>query len=619
MDFVNASTNTTDTSFEATIDAGPFVVFPAQQSETTTLSKTRTKKKVTINEGQSHGKNRPVTPSTTLRSPIEHDTLVIVEDDEKTLEFRHTSLILQYASVELAKYFVGYNRKDSDEERDHDTIRATRKGDDNNMQFMLHVNVQDANDWRSLQPFLEPHAVQPAMVTPNNLPVLLPWFQQLKLNVLLQECDMQLSCHLLTPPTSRTSLDQFRTIISDDCNVGAENDDYLTLWNTIRLGEIAVKAGLERTAKQAFIVATGWLKRFPNVWLQQPSQCYPSTTLLVQALALLVQCLLDPNIDDSINESQDTETSFESTDSSNWESMFQPTEASYLFSAMIMYLPLDCVEQQRLYCYKNLQQLLINPLCPYLIREGIQKKESTDPVATELEGNKESSDTIDNGMFNELSSVPIASSSEIVEVIADNETIITENLSPTSLQRRQLEQAFNDRRGNEGNSKDTSSSLLQVAEDIHAGWNSLWMKLAVATSSSTGSSVENYGRERDSNNNSIYPVLSHTLSDQQSEMLLLQSPKELSEWLHIVWDKLCHPPIFGTQQHRKHYAKKRDAPNRGLDQPSHATIPSSSPSVLVSALRSKTNNTSQVVIDKNTVTNTNDDTMNTSSRRTFAC
>jgi hypothetical protein len=587
MDTTNTFTTTPDTSFDTTISTGPVVVTPTLP-EMTTVSKA--KKKVTIIDSEPRGKGRFLATTPALRSPLEHDTLVIVEDGAKALKFRHTSLILQYASVELANYVVEYDYENSDDESDQDTGHATLKENNNTIQYILHVSAQDANDWRSLQPFLEPHAVQPAVVTPNNLPVLLPWFKQLKLNVLLQECDMQLLHHLATPPPSPTTLDQFQR--RSVCDEDGDSDDYLTLWNALRLGEIAVKAGLERTAKQAFIVAATWLKQFPSVWLQQQVQHYQSTTLLVMALNLLVQCSLEFNTNESDEESQDLDISFESSDSTtgNWESMFQPPEASCLFAAMITYLPNDCVDQQRIYNRKNVRQLLMNPLCPFLIREGIRKKE--DQIIKEFQIYHENDDDNDRHMLSELHLIPAAFSDENVEMIADNETVITENLSPTLLERRrqrQRQQQLNSNRSTETRANSASSSLLQVAEELHAGWNSIWMKLAVVAAP-TDANVETQTQERENSNCSIYQALSHTQSDQQFEMLSLQSPKELSEWLHVVWGKLCHPPTFGAR-HGNSSKKQKDTKKRGLDKPPQ--------------------------IDE--IVMTNDDTTNMSWRRTFAC
>ena len=611
---IGSGNTSPDTSFEMT--DGPAMITPTS-TELTRTSKNKSKKKVTIDDSQPQGKSRSTTISSPVRSPLEHDTLVIVEDDEKALEFRHTSVILQYASAELAHFLLECKPEDSEDELNHDSVRATRRGDDSNIQYTIYVSVQDANDWRSLQPFLEPHAVQPAVVTPNNLPVLLPWFQQLKLNVLLQECDMQLLYHLVTPPSSPTSLDPFQSSNHDDIQERFGTDDYLTVSNTLRLGAIAVKAGLDRTAKQAFIVASTWLERFPNVWLQQDQEHYNSIELLVQALNLMAQCLLARNVDESL----DLGESFESVDSITWESLFEPSEASYLFSSMIGFLPIDCVNRQQIQNCTNVRQLLTNPLCPYLIREGIQKKSYTNKVEPRVMSIQNSDNECDRPAIDELHFTPVASSDENVEMVADNETILTENLS---LQQKQMK--FNQ---TVENSRHKNSSLLQVAEELHAGWNSLWMKLAVATTS--GAHIEKQEREY-SMNNAIYRVLSHTLSDQQSEMVMLQSPKELSDWLHVVWDKLCHPPTFGAHHPNNKDVSEKKKKKRGLDKPSRMVVSSSSspsdPTKLVSVLRSNVshiteNNCSNGItttagLDELVTTN-DDDAMNSSLRRTFAC
>jgi len=74
--------------------------------------------------------------------------------------------------------------------------------------YTLNFVHRPALEWQLLAPFLQPHARVSAKVTPLHIPHLLPWFLELKLDVLLNECDAILLQSLLReqPPTSRTSL-----------------------------------------------------------------------------------------------------------------------------------------------------------------------------------------------------------------------------------------------------------------------------------------------------------------------------------------------------------------------------------------------------------------------------
>jgi hypothetical protein len=435
--------------------------------------------------------------STSLRVPIEHDTLVVVEGSDETREFRHSSLILQYASAELAKHFVECIPEEGD------NVLSEREG---TIQFVLHVRVKDASDWCILQPFLEPHAVQPAVVTPLNLPTLLPWFKQLCLNVLLKECDSQLMDHISPPPKMKQTKRKYNTL----------DDEVVTLTNTLLLGRISVAAGLQRTAKSAFTALSNWMDHRPDVWLQQTKD---STVLLLAALKLLIRCLItndDESSRDSPAEVDSSTLSYEDL-LDVWESMFEPMEASFLFAAMIAYLPTDCVEDQQLNHFSSVKSFLCNPLLPYLLREGILMKQKQQP------GWSESSDT------------PVASTEALAPSVShlpssNLDTRWTISDSTTSESNVELALAESPiapiPRTTSVDSTDTSihsSHLLQVAEELQAGWNSLWMKLAGTETRSA---------------KSLWHASSHSHPE--------RCPHQVSQWLQTVWKKLNDPPVFGA-------------------------------------------------------------------------
>ena len=112
---------------------------------------------------------KPASSSTPAHYTPPQDTMVILKDDAQEM---HSSLMLAYASPVLAE-----------------KLKATSRSG-----FVtLAIPNGTLQEWKVLQPFLQPHSVQKAAVTTQNLALLLPWFHELKLGILLNECDLLLS------------------------------------------------------------------------------------------------------------------------------------------------------------------------------------------------------------------------------------------------------------------------------------------------------------------------------------------------------------------------------------------------------------------------------------------
>jgi hypothetical protein len=512
---------TPDTSFE----------FPMVMTPNIVPSKTH--------PSSTHGNQKSRTTASVL-SPIEHDTLVIVEGSDETREFRHSSLILQYASSELARHFVECVP------HENDTVLAARGSA---IQFLLRVKVTDASDWCILQPFLEPHAVQPAVVCLSNLPILLPWFQQLRLNVLLQECDLQLLDHISTPPTSKQVKHHYDM-----------SDDYVRVSNTLLLGRISVLAGLEGTARQAFTAMSKWLKHRPNVWLQRPND---NTTMLETALTLIVQCLV-PDDDDRTTNIHGLDASMESCDDPTrvWESMFEPMEAVYLFAAAISYLPTDCVDRQHLNNRRNIFLLLNNPLFSYMIREGIlMKQQPHQPVTSESPNTLNSHPPFDTTSTT-LTEQHVSSDSlkNAANVESNAETAAEVQNSYPEMAHEQQPLSLHRTKSVDSNGTSSNTSLFQVAEDLHAGWNSLWMKIAVTAVGPSAAAGVDSGVLL----SSLKKSTGRTRSGPRNEPIF-PTPQKLSEWLEIIWNKLCDPPIFTSREEVAVDGKKKIPLSSGRD------------------------------------------------------
>jgi hypothetical protein len=100
-----------------------------------------------------------------LRSD-EPDLTVVVGDEE----FRHYSILLRYA----CDYF--------------DKMLTTNMKERNEMK--IYFPGKDPDEWKLVYPFLEPQSVtSKRTLNWENVPILLPWFHELGLDALVQECD----------------------------------------------------------------------------------------------------------------------------------------------------------------------------------------------------------------------------------------------------------------------------------------------------------------------------------------------------------------------------------------------------------------------------------------------
>ena len=77
--------------------------------------------------------------------------------------------------------------------------------------YTLDIPNGSIKEWRVVKPFLQPHSVQQAVVTTRNIPILLPWFHELKLDILLKECDLLLST--LTMPLENPTKHDWNDIV----------------------------------------------------------------------------------------------------------------------------------------------------------------------------------------------------------------------------------------------------------------------------------------------------------------------------------------------------------------------------------------------------------------------
>jgi len=290
---------------------------------------------------------------------VEHDTVVRVGRDAQRRSFFHSSLILSYASTVLAEHL----------EHCCEVVQQPNRPEDG--RFVLDIPHKPASDWECLQAFLEPHAVQQAVITRDNLPMLLPWFLELQLTVLLRECDVRLRQHVVRhhSPTTNTA------------TAAASQQD---MSNLLMLCKIAVQANLAETAEAAFTSAAAWLQQRPDLWVQQKNGGGgASVDLLEQMAQLLLQCLRPETetttSSNAQDDSADEEKKAEPSAPSSRPPPFEPQASAKLFVAAIAYLPADCLHALMQAKKNPIQELLSNALFPYLAREGILRHRPPTP------------------------------------------------------------------------------------------------------------------------------------------------------------------------------------------------------------------------------------------------
>lgn len=519
---------------------------------------------------------------------LEQDTMVIVHQSNSSdhhpcesirrsssseppnqREFRHSSLILTYASPELAQHLVAV---------------ADIPANGCECQYFLHVQASNPNDWSVLQPFLEPHVVRSAVVTSENLPILLPWFQQLRFTVLLKECDQKLLQHLTRPTRTITTA-------SEEHSVGVG-----MVSNTLMLCQIAVQAGLPRTANEGLLVADAWLEERSDLWIwgvhessASNIQTTTTTALLATAAELLRQCCLcgSHRLPQTSHEN-DADVAVLAQ-----PHCFEPVQASKLFATAISYLPADCRAQVLVdNSSSSILRLLQNPLFPFLIREGIQSRLRQRDIDSFFDVNNNNKNDVLSSSFSQPPMVMIPPSPPTLQCPPSSPVSATHqdchrppsldervpwlrpssfSLAATSPHRQQQQPKHHPIAFTKSTDSSSSSTFRQVTDELQSGWNSLWMSL-VATQQEDEEELppQNLYRRgsNDNHNRSFHSPTSEKkgiASSSSSSTTAAatrgnaanrhpsnpeneEQQRQLSEWLTLVWDKLQDPPTFGQKE-----------------------------------------------------------------------
>lgn len=537
-------------------------------------------------------------PIPVLRS-MELDTIVTVfskSDNEaltdastkNPLEYRHSSCLLQYASAELVRHLVVLANTDRGIPQ---TACLEKQAPP---LFTLPVTARNPHDWSLLQPFLEPHAVRPAVVTVANLPMLLPWFYSLRLNVLLEACDKQLQQHVVLTDISHSDANAGVTTSSLDWN------DVTILQNTLLLAQISVAAGLETTGQSALAAAAIWMQRSPNTWLlftptkeRKDKENDGNVFLLETTSNLLQKCLLPPRENGQTYKSSHQQNGPEKLEEMNWDFIFEPSSAALLFIASLAYIPKDYLAAHRLNDSNDVGRLLSNPLFCYLLRAGI--------VSQQQNHHSRRCPTNEDDSFLSYSTTSLQPTQHVSKSLVLLDSLLRESIEVGEEDDDEEGDLFKQEASPLGIVADVhlNMSLLEsnrvtppyssapltscdvtasapntfqnVAEELQAGWNSLWITLAIGhqnkqhSSNETttsimkslvtqGSSLPQKALKRGAanssnisnspqNDKSSYVKQLDVATSMLSEQLSM--PLALAEWLHLVWVNLCDPPVFG--------------------------------------------------------------------------
>ncbi len=273
-------------------------------------------------------------------------------------DFRHSRAILCYASKVLADHLAA---------RDE-----------------LHIPHKSPSEWSELQAFLQPRSVQAASITFRNLPALLPWFDQLELTVLLRECDTSMSKVRFASLTTDESSSQngVSNAVHELARVALglphapprmEPPCPTDVLDILLLTRISGKVCLPRTRVMCLNVLQEYLE-LPNLFVS-------SEECSMRSIISLIDLLEDEEVLDTV------------------------------WPLIVSYLPED------LPWLDDRQELLKNPLFPYLLRAGLEKawRESDDESGTLLMGNgrsRETSKVASKRAFEAYSSVEVSFVSE---------------------------------------------------------------------------------------------------------------------------------------------------------------------------------------------------------------
>jgi hypothetical protein len=390
--------------------------------------------------------------------------------------FEHSSHILAYASPVLRQH-----------------LKPVAGG-----WYRLDLNATLV-EWQLIVPFLEPHSVQSAVVTPGNISHLLPWFVQLGLDVLVAECDNLLVTLEFPKAFSTEGVSAAISAAADQrlanhASIPQVND----MVDILLLVEISSLAGLQGTRAASLETLESYLSLHPGLATD------------AESLPILMRILQDhPSVRQRL-----------------WR------------KALIRFLPADLpVFSSGEAELSVVEGLVENPLFPFLLREGLSRaaREDTQNRRTlELEERWK--------RFRQRQQGPSSSQDD-----QWNDSNIQENSILEFPPDGSVSLGHSDRESvNTGTVMKKKSYLLDVCLDHQtsefAAW---WLK-----SSEEFQDTRYTGQSKSSLQHSLATIRGRAKSQKlQSEMdEIRKSSRSRTTWLETVLERLRRVPIFLSEQ-----------------------------------------------------------------------
>jgi hypothetical protein len=431
------------------------------------------------------------------RMVIEKDCLVIVGRGKDQKSFYHSRFILSYASAILA----------------HHLERAN---------YVLRIPHKQSSDWEHLKIFLEPHAVQRATVNSSNMPVLLPWFRDLQLTVLLQDCDKLLLEGILFPSSSSSGNTKIAACQENPQKWTRIRNWQQDVYNIVLSTKIAQMSRLSISCRTGFLAAAEWMQYRPELFVLSGHST--TTCLLLRSIMkLLLKCIRPSPSTASTSREEEEDNDDEEKDDEDPRCEFEPPQASNLFASLLLYLPPDCVTDfLSAGTFPQVKFMLENPLLPFLLREGIMQKYEEEGLEQSL--NDFEKTTAATTATETMPSSPCSGTPRRGDNHLDGNDVHNNSYS---------EEEFDDDHILGGLSD--WASIQHVAGEMQAGFHKL---LSQWSSSSSGAGCPIQKKtSRDSHR-------SNSAIGEEGEGSSSMNRQQRMEWLEEIWRNLCTTPIF---------------------------------------------------------------------------
>lgn len=191
------------------------------------------------------------------------DVTIIVGKGPEQQAFPHNSHVLRY----ISDYFTEVMVHSSNSTSQHASSSLDEEPHNVHPSWIIDFSHKKVEEWKAFYPFLEPPAKRTVSLGIHNFPVLLPWFHEFQLPLLLHQCDTMLS-----------SL--FFPNLQQHPQPGDLQDCLLFLY-------AALSCNLPQTQQLGVQVLESYLRGAPHLFLLDGIS---TSTSSLQRLVILLQC-----------------------------------------------------------------------------------------------------------------------------------------------------------------------------------------------------------------------------------------------------------------------------------------------------------------------------------------